>query len=565
MKTEGLAIILAFSLLSASYAEQSGLGRHKRVFVVPRTQAVTIDGKLDDWDLSGQIWMYVAQETSEMQSAKFALMYDADALYVCGEVRDSTPLMNRHDPQVEPDWAWDADVCQFRLVLDAAQGYPVNEGGGGVDNDQMAHMMLWYYTDRKEPCLQVKYGMNYKLPKAGYAGGVIPHDKFQAVYRKADDGRGYTFEYRIPWATLEAKHPPKADDFVAATVQFNWSRADGLRTNGGWAYDVMGGPGFTFQSSACWGKAIFSDKGNLPRELVEDGIPPVPPMPLTFSYDLPEDGETTIQLYDEGSRMVRLLVAQGARRAGEVIEKWDGLDDTGKPLPSGKYTWRGLYHQPLKIKYITSVHNSGQPAYKTDDNTGGWGGDHGTPQAVCVTGDAVVLSWNGSEAGWGLIRTDLDGKKKWGTIHNASELATDGTRIFAADDWNGLHVHTLLDSRPVNFSASTNAVSGLAFGHGALYVAHRAGNSIELCDPETGTARATWNVPAPGRLAVRPDGSALVISAGKIVVATADKVTPLIADRLDVPVSIALDGAGNIYVANRGALQNVSVFSADGK
>ena len=117
-----LATFIALLLLTNTQAEQSGLGRHKRVFVVPRVKPVVIDGKLDDWDLSGQIWMYVVQETSEMQSAKFALMYDADALYISGVVRDPTPMMNRHDPQAEPDNAWDADVCQFRIVLDPKQG-----------------------------------------------------------------------------------------------------------------------------------------------------------------------------------------------------------------------------------------------------------------------------------------------------------------------------------------------------------------------------------------------------------------------------------------------------------
>ena len=39
----------------------------------------------------------------------------------------------------------------------------------------------------------------------------------------------------------------------------------------------------------------------------------------------------------------------------------------------------------------------------------------------------MVLAWEYSEAGFGIIRTDLAGKKRWGIKHNATDLATDGT------------------------------------------------------------------------------------------------------------------------------------------
>src|ERR1043166_1947973 len=283
MKQSLLLFVILCSLTSLhpALAEQGGLGLHKRIFVLPREKPVVIDGKLDEWDLSGQISMYVTKETSEVQGAKFAMMYDAEALYLSGDVRDPSPMMNRHDPQVDADKAWDADACQFRMILDPAQGYPAKQSIYGADkaNDQMVHLILWYYTDRKEANLQLAYGMNYQLPKAGYVNGIVPHDKFQAAYRTAADGRGYTFEYRISWTTLEAKTPPKAGDLVASTVQFNWSRPDGLHTAGGsaWGYDVMAGPGFTYQNAGCWGKAIFAKENHVARELVEEGVPPAPP------------------------------------------------------------------------------------------------------------------------------------------------------------------------------------------------------------------------------------------------------------------------------------------------
>src|ERR1044072_4932953 len=123
MKKSLPLFVILFSLTSLhpTYAEQGALGLHKRIYFLPREKPVVIDGKLDEWDLSGQITMYVTKETSEVQSAKFAMMYDAEALYLCAEVRDPSPMMNRHDPQGDADKAGDADACQFRMILDAAQ------------------------------------------------------------------------------------------------------------------------------------------------------------------------------------------------------------------------------------------------------------------------------------------------------------------------------------------------------------------------------------------------------------------------------------------------------------
>ena len=86
-RTTTTLVALASVLLPAGPAhsqEQGARGRNARVFVVPRTRPVVLDGRLDDWDLTGQILVYVAPETSAMQSARVALMYDADALYVGG-------------------------------------------------------------------------------------------------------------------------------------------------------------------------------------------------------------------------------------------------------------------------------------------------------------------------------------------------------------------------------------------------------------------------------------------------------------------------------------------------
>jgi hypothetical protein len=598
MKKQFLRIIATTFLLTffASIAHADGRrGFHQKVYVVPAPGRVLIDGQLNDWDASGQILISVADETAEMQSARFAMMYDKDALYISGVVKDPTPLLNRHDPKVDPDRAWDADVCQIYLTTDPSLGYPINKDQS-ADVPGLMDMYLWNYTDRNEPALACYRGMKWTpLHPEWDDKGAIPRDKFQGAYSKGNDGRSYTMEYRIPWSTLGAKRPLKGGDLVAGLVQFNWSDATGLRTAGGsaWAYDVMLRAGFPWQESGCWGKVVFSEKGQLSPDLVEEGLPPAKPLPLTYEYDLPEDSEATIQLWREDGTLARTLVASAPRRKGRNIERWDGLDAHGNPLAPGKYIVKGLYHQPITTKFLFSAHNSGQPPYRTDDGTGGWGGDHGNPTSACALDDGMVLTWSASEAGFGIIKTDFNGKKLWGTTHNASDIATDGKRLFVVGDygWESAwqpKVFDAKDGRPLNWGNGKFALdappggqdaddiaTNIAYGNGKVYVSWPKRNAVTVYDAAAGSLLETWSVPAPGDLAVRPDGSLAVISEGKVLALRNGRPSVLIDHHLDLQPSkavllevhngITIGADGTIYVANSGRLQDISVFDAGGK
>jgi hypothetical protein len=583
----GMVVVLLVVATLAS--ADSGRGKHKKMYAVPCPGPVTIDGKFDDWDLSGQLVMYIVSETAAQIHGKFALMYDQEALYLGADLRDDSPMMNRHDPKVNATQGWNADSCQFRMILDPAQGFPVTESSfTKKPNDQMAHLTLWYYTDRQEPVLLMHYGMDYQIPRKEWEPfGVIPAKLYQAKYLKKADGPGFTFEYRIPWSTLGAKRPLTAGDLVSGTVQFNFSKPDGLTAGGGWLYDVMSRAGFTFQDSGCWGKIAFTAQNNLPREMVEDAPPPVKPLPLRFTYDLSRDGEVTVQLEEAGGNVVRTLLASAPRTAGKQSEVWDGLDDTGKPIPAGAYRWRGLVHQPLTTQHRLSVHNSGQPPYKTDDNTGGWGGDHGMAQCAYAIDDYLLLGWSYCESGWGIIKTDLTGKKLWGSKHNAMDLASDGTRLFVVGD-NGhdgastVKLFDMADARPLNWGngkpflappaggdEKTNVAAGVAYDKpgNRLLVSWPKRDAITVYDPTSGDLQDTWQVPAPERLVIDHTAlyDVLVISQGKVLMIKDGKAGVLIDGHLDAPVGLAVDEQENIYVANRGALQNVAVFTWRGK
>ena len=55
-KLAGLMLFLIAAIAAQCLADV-GLARHKKLYAVPVPGKVTIDGKLDEWDLSGQIQM----------------------------------------------------------------------------------------------------------------------------------------------------------------------------------------------------------------------------------------------------------------------------------------------------------------------------------------------------------------------------------------------------------------------------------------------------------------------------------------------------------------------------
>ncbi|MBE7500465.1 MAG: hypothetical protein HS113_09210 [Verrucomicrobiales bacterium] len=268
---------------------ESGRGRHHKLYAVPPPGQVIVDGTLSDWDWSGHIESFDRAETRASQRLEFAVMYDASALYLAAKVKDPSPMRNRHSPAADADKAWMGDCVQFRLVTDRTLPFPFlrnefDEKAKGVEVGQPLHLMLWYFTDQQLPALQIhkSFALQPVRPEWG-PHGVVPSEHFQAVYRADDDGKGYAFEYRIPWETLNAKERhPMAGDVVTATGQFFWGDEAGLNYRE-CAYDLMSQPGFPWQTSECWGKLIFSERGNIPREWVEPHVKPKPPAPLAFS------------------------------------------------------------------------------------------------------------------------------------------------------------------------------------------------------------------------------------------------------------------------------------------
>jgi hypothetical protein len=89
---------------------------------VPAPGKVVVDGKLDDWDLSGQIDVYANFKTRNSYSANVAAMHDKDNFYLSVVWRDPTPMHNMVDSNFDIGSGWKSDCLQLRLKTDMVIG-----------------------------------------------------------------------------------------------------------------------------------------------------------------------------------------------------------------------------------------------------------------------------------------------------------------------------------------------------------------------------------------------------------------------------------------------------------
>jgi hypothetical protein len=238
--------------------------RWDRIEIMPTSQPVVVDGTLSEWDRQT---MFRSQcDGAEDHAVEGGLKYDADYLYVAAHVADPAPMRNVIDPATDGDVGWKGGGLQVRLSTDRALGWPVDANaeiyyqGQPMKqrlqdvNEKIVHLTLWYHAPSQTDCLRVSYGMGFHDAQTNPNG-------YRAAFRKDADGRGYTLEYAIPWALLNAQSdPPRAGDILAATWTVHWSDDSGRRWRGqliemrNSSEPLRNNP---WVSAAGWGKALY--------------------------------------------------------------------------------------------------------------------------------------------------------------------------------------------------------------------------------------------------------------------------------------------------------------------
>ena len=591
----------------------------ERAFVVPASSSVTIDGHLDDWDMSGAVESFYDDALLPNFKVRIAFMYDDEALYIGAHFVDRSPMMNMHDPDVHPEQGWAGDCLQVRLVSDPSVAYPLERDALATDSERICHLTMWQYTPEALPVLNVEYGMDY------HGTRLFTGDDANLAFQKDDDGNGYTLEARVPWSRLNAADdPPTSGDRVGLTVQPIWGNEAGtdhkITFN-----EIVRHSSHAFQTFNGWGVGEFTSTGDLEVDMVAS-TDAAKTAPLTLELELPDANARTVSamLYDQNGRSVRTLPAtqRDARASGRTTAtlRWDGLDDDGDPVAPGQYQVKLLTHRGIDQEYVTTVYRAGNPPWKTDDGKGAWGGDWSAPVAAASDDKRVYLGWPVSEGGWGVIGvkpalTD-DGRprKQWGQSEGGQSLAAAEGYVFVGRDGMGGH------ARVIMLDADTGRQIETPFGEGELSISkwdtalagepgpkyhhkqplfkrRQAGNAgidthrrrqnlvdiavrgdrlyaslryedrIAIYNWKSGKALASHKIERPAGIALDARGEIIVASGHSLKRLNPRNgvVSTIAADALDHPWDVTLDDAGHIYVANCGRTMRVKVFDPQGR
>ena len=569
-----------------------------------------IDGRFDDWDLSGVVRCWNAEAYAETQNCSLALMHDDEALYLAVEMafagRDA---LNPNRPQ---DRYWWGDLVQFRLCVDPKMPHPLP---GANRNDPNSK----YRMDASVNCINVwKNTVDgsdnlYFTPGAFFDCPTALNPPGTAVKIVTFAG-GLRAEAKIPWKALgiaDGKNPFAPGAKMPAVFDIKWSPGtDGHFTAAVFHKDP--GP-FAFLNPGYWGQVAFDAPGT-----------PAPSAPPSYAeiaraaragsagpregariaFTLPKRAKVSVNVLDEKGAVVRELAGGELREAGEVELFWDGRDALGFPCEAGKtYRWGAYAHDGLDVRYFGTVGTSGEPPYDTPDGKGGWGADHGPAVAAAADETGRYFVWHIAESGKAIVKTDFAGKVVWrttpfvggGSGAFTAAVAHGGVltlaigekgkeaKMIRVDAATGNYLLYPDNTGAVGLGLATNEVpvpagcavrpeyffgcAGLAAIGEEVFAGDYAGGCVRVFESKTGRVRRTLPCVGVRGLAATADGRLLAACLNPARVVSLDPktgaATPVLdaSDGLSAPYGVAVGADGAVYVSDLGESQQVKKFA----
>ncbi len=337
----GMMVALGLTLQAFGYVAIMNKTDNSAVHVVPAPGAVTIDGDLKEWDLSGEILMFMDESSKSAYSVRAAMMYDKDYLYIGARVKDPTPLVNNYTFGGDYAMAWNADAIQLRFFSnpDLKSTASLQTGARMPDADQqyVNHITLWHSTLDKQAGYAASYTLRFKDPVLNPPGVSGAYKRDEDPSAGSGQAAGYSFEYRIPWSVLRAPRPLTAGDSVQMQWQCHWGNDLGNAVRCGMT-DVRNAASgdLGYMGPGSWGAAIFEKTGNLKRVEKTSAGRAVGHIPVSFKLE--KAGKVSLAICDAQGNLVRTCLGAQPYSAGEQTWLWDGLDDADKPVPAGSYT-----------------------------------------------------------------------------------------------------------------------------------------------------------------------------------------------------------------------------------
>lgn len=586
-----LAMTLCSAIAMATETENIGMK------VLPAPGKVTIDGKYDDWDLSGGIFTCSDVENLRDQySVWFFAMYDDKNVYLLTFWNDPTPLNNPGSSK--GDMGFQGDCLQVRFITNYED----------KAKELVSHWTCWRDRDGLD-VMDLCYGRDFK-------GGGLRDAKAkgaQQAFAVNTDGKSYLQEMSIPWALLtkdgqqlqlgEAMHMALEPNFTAGAMG-RVSIKDIFKDG------VVPDRTFTFQAFKGWGVATLEKAGKIkPRSVrlsdsKEFEVSLGNPLPSVnwsgliavkelsgfkpISFNMSEDGYVSLIIKDKSGAVVRHLLNCAFYTKGEHATSWDGLatpvwKSPGKPVDAGEYIWSAISHKGIGLRLRGFACNGGSVPWDAGDSSN-WGGDHGVPICCATDGQKIYLGWSGAEAGKALLACDAQGSVQWknsrGGVGQVELVAADGGIVYAQSGssiyrvesgkggytfWKGK------DSVDLPYTGLFDGVpdhaDGMAAGGGKLFLSFEKANSIAILDANSGELLGKIEAKSPGSLAMGTDGKLFAISGDRSVISMMPDKGQTAVVVADVPnaKALAVDKAGRLYVGLGHPDNQVVVFSPDGK
>jgi len=406
--------------LSALETENNGIR------ILPAPGKMTIDGKYDDWDLTGGIFTCSGVESNrDVYSTWMHMMYDKDFLYVLARWNDPTPMNN--PGSTKGDHGFAGDCLQIRFIT----GYE-------KPDEKVSHWTCW--RDREGiDVMDVAYNRDFKGEAVRDAREKGALQGFQ-VY--ADD-KGYSQEIAIPWSMITSDGKAlKAGDSIVMAVEPNFTAgiSGRITIKDIFRSGVVPDRVFTFRAYKQWGIGTLEAAGKVglaPVRLSDDRKFPVAmkdgnlsvdwtgliisqlwPGFKKIEFDMPFDGYVSMNLIGPDGVVARQLLTENYFQKGKRTVEWDGLTSPlhrlpGTVLPAGKYEWKAIATKGFGTTLRGWASHSGKAPWNNGP-TDSWGGDHGVPSGCVFDGTRMLLAWNGAEGGRHVHGTDLQGVVQWG-------------------------------------------------------------------------------------------------------------------------------------------------------
>lgn len=552
---------------------------NSRAVLTPVSRPLTIDGQGTDWTAAPTYNLTGPNGVG----GKLRAGYDATHFYALVEVKDDSPLKNNAGRLEEMLKGGDAVALYF--------GDPANKGSYQRVLTAQVDGKPQVYLHRPQSVVKKPYTFVSPVGEAKF-DYVAPFPA--AVMKTAITKSGYNVEISIPWKALGWDAPPAK---FAFETQIIFSDPAGT-TNAAMAWwNTRGGAGDTVEDlpsearlyPESWGEAVLARAADPGPPVISPAAPKtIPGVPIRF--ELPRDGRVSLVVKDASGWIVRELLSAEKKDQGVQTVEWDGRDRYGEVLPAGKYTWHALLFDGMGTKFYGSVGSSGRPPYRTPDGLGSMGGQHGVPTSIAADEGGIYMGGGFEEGQPALRKIDAKtGAALWkrsvGGFSSALAVASAEGKacmitINAGKDRRVVLVpinpQTGRDARanagvtlPVQqpeINDIGTMLGGMVIAGGNAYWSEALANRIGGANLDTGALLPYLSIPAPQGLA-RLDAHNLLVCSGTQILKldlAGGKTTPVVTG-LTAPRAVARDAAGNYYVSDLGASQQIKKFSPDGK